>query len=79
MWRMHAVYVELFGTILSLFLKYIARVPVDQHDVTRIANRTVSLMFGAVLNKSYTVDSLPATPSSYLESAAIVWCFWVCV
>ena len=79
MWGMHAVYVGFFGSILSRILKYTVRVPVDQHVVARPGETTAALMFGAVLNKGYTADSLSASPSSYLEYAAIVWCFWVCV
>ena len=73
----HAVYVKFFGSILSLFLKYIVRVPVDQYFVARPGETTAALMFGAVLNKGYTADSLSASPSSYLEYAAVIGCFWV--
>ena len=77
MWGTHAVYVEFFGSILSLFLKYIVRVPVDQYFVARPGETTATLMFCAVLNKGYTADSLSASPSSYLEYAAVIGCFWV--
>ena len=68
-------YVKFFGNIVSLFLKYIVRVPVDQDFVARPGETTATLMFGAVLNKGYTVDSLSASSSSYLEYAAVIGCF----
>ena len=72
-------YVTFFGNILSLFLKYIVRVPMDQNFVARPGETTATLMCCAVLNKGYTADSLSASPSSYLEYAAVIGCFWVSV
>ena len=69
----HAVYVEFFGSILSLFLQYIVRVPEDQY----LVKTSAPLMCCAVLNKGYTADSFSASPSSYLECAAVIGCFWV--
>ena len=64
-------YVKVFGNILSLFLKYIVRVPFDQY----LVETSATLMCCAVLNKGYTADSLSASSSSYLEYAMVTGCF----